>query len=323
MTEVREDAAAEAGDAGGPDAAGEGVAERRGERGALDLWLHAARPHTLPAAAAPVLAGGGLALADDAFAPLPFAAALAGAGLLQIGANVANDYFDGVRGADDEKRGGFVRVTGSSLVAPERVRGWMVATFALAMVPGGYLAWVGGWPVVAVGLAGIVAAVAYTGGPWPYGYRGLGELFVFVFFGLVAVAGTHYVQSLAFSVGALLAGAGVGAHCAAILVVNNLRDRETDARAGKRTLAVRLGVGATRSLYVALLAAAATVPVAGVAALGWSPGALLAWIAVAAAVPAARTVLRDDDPEALDDALTITARTLGLYGLLLGVGVNL
>lgn len=308
----------------GPGGEGpEGGAGGRAEPGALELWLHAARPHTLPAAAAPVLAGGGLALADDAFAPLPFVAALAGAGLLQVGANVANDYFDGVRGADREKRGGFVRVTGSSLVPPERVRRWMAATFALALVPGGYLVWVGGWPVLAIGLAGIAAAIAYTGGPWPYGYHGLGELFTFVFFGLVAVAGTHYVQSLRLSAGALLAGAGVGAHCTAILVVNNLRDRETDARAGKRTLAVRLGAEGTRSLYVQLLVLSALVPLVGATALGWSPGAMAAWAATAAAAPSARSVLREEDPAALDAALTATAGTLGLYGLLLGIGVNL
>lgn len=294
-----------------------------GRPGRLELWVHAARPHTLPASAAPALAGGGLALSEGVFAPLPFAAALAGAGLLQIGANVANDYFDGVRGTDREKRSGFVRVTGSGLVPPGRVRRWMLGVFALSLVPGAYLVWVGGWPILAVGLAGILAAIAYTGGPWPYGYHGMGELFTFVFFGLVAVAGTHYVQSLRWSPAALLAGAGVGAHCTAILVVNNLRDLDTDARAGKRTLAVRTGRGATRALYAGLLAAAAAVPVVGIAAAGWSPGALLAWIAVGAALPALRTVLGDPDPEALDDALATTARTLALYGLLLGVGVNL
>lgn len=294
-----------------------------GPGGRLELWIHAARPHTLPASAAPVLAGGGLALADGAFAPLPFAAALAGAGLLQVGANVANDYFDGIRGTDRDKRSGFVRVTGSGRVPPERVRRWMLGVFALALLPGAYLVYVGGWPILVVGLAGILAAVAYTGGPWPYGYHGLGELFTFVFFGLVAVAGTHYVQSLRWSPGALLAGAGVGAHCTAILVVNNLRDLETDARSGKRTLAVILGRAGTRAVYAALLAVAALVPAVGVAAAGWSPGALLAWAAPAAALPALGAVLRDPEPRALDEALTRTARTLALYGLLLGVGVNL
>ncbi len=294
-----------------------------GRPGRLELWAHAARPHTLPASAAPVLAGGGLALSEGVFAPLPFAAALAGAGLLQIGANVANDYFDGVRGTDRQKRSGFVRVTGSGLVPPERVRRWMLGVFALSLVPGAYLVWVGGWPILAVGLAGILAALAYTGGPWPYGYHALGELFTFVFFGLVAVAGTHYVQSLRWSAAALLAGAGVGAHCTAILVVNNLRDLDTDARAGKRTLAVVLGPEGTRSLYVQLLVMAALVPLVGAAALGWSPGALAAWAATAAVVPAARTVLGGGSPGELDSALETTARTLLLYGLLLGVGVNL
>lgn len=295
----------------------------RREPGLVRLWVHAARPHTLPASAAPVLAGGGLAVADGVFEPLPFAAALAGAGLLQVGANVANDYFDGMRGTDREKRSGFVRVTASGLVPPDRVRRWMLGVFALALLPGAYLVWVGGWPVLAIGLAGIVAALAYTGGPWPYGYHGLGEPFTFVFFGLVAVAGTHYVQSLRWSPAALLAGVGVGAHCTAILVVNNLRDRVTDARSGKRTLAVVLGRRRTRAAYAGLLAVAALVPPAGVLAAGWSPGALVAWIALATALPALRAVMRDRDPRALDGALTTTARTLALYGLLLGVGVNL
>lgn len=299
-----------------------GTPEEEGP-GTLELWTHAARPHTLPAAAAPVLAGGGLALADGSFATLPFLAALAGAALLQVGANVANDYFDGVRGTDESKESGFVRVTGSGLVEPARVRRWMLAVFGLALAPGAYLMWVGGWPIAAVGVAAALAALAYTGGPWPYGYHGLGELSTFLFFGPVAVAGTHYVQSLRLDAAALVAGAGVGAHCTAILVVNNLRDRETDARAGKRTLAVLMGDPAARGSYVALLAAAGLVPLAGLAAGLWGAGALLAWIGVAAVVPAMITVLRSDRAEALDQALESTAQTLALYGLALGVGVNL
>lgn len=305
---------------GSPDGAGP-----PGERdpGTLELWAHAARPHTLPAAAAPVLAGGGLALADGDFALLPFLAALAGAGLLQVGANVANDYFDGVRGTDEAKESGFVRVTGSGLVEPGRVRRWMLAVFGLALLPGAYLVWVGGWPVAAVGVAAAAAAVAYTGGPWPYGYHGLGEIAVFVFFGPVAVAGTHYVQSLRLAPDALLAGAGVGAHCTAILVVNNLRDLATDARAGKDTLAVLAGRRATRGTYLGLLAAAGAVPLVGLAAGLWGAGGLLAWIATAAVVPALIVVLREEEPGALDEALKATAQTLALYGLALGVGVNL
>jgi 1,4-dihydroxy-2-naphthoate octaprenyltransferase len=283
-----------------------------------------ARLHTLPAALAPVAAGAGLARAEGAFSLPATLAALAAAALIQVGTNFANDYFDHAHGADtDDRKGGFVRVTQAGLVPPWRVRRWMAGAFAAACLPGAYLVWVGGGPILAVGLASIAAGVAYTGGPWPLGYHGLGELFVFVFFGLVAVSGTHYVNALRFEPGTLLAGAGVGGLTAAILVVNNLRDRETDARAGKRTLAVRLGVRGTRAEYAGLLLVAAAAPAAGVAALGWSPWTLSASAAVAAAVPAARTVISERRPEALDGALVGTARAVALYGVLLGVGAVL
>ena len=293
------------------DAGPPGGGRSDGGPGLLRVWVLGARLHTLPAAAAPVLAGAGLARGDGAFAPLPSLAALASALLIQVGTNFANDYFDWVRGADtDDRRGGFTRVTQSGLASPRRVRRWMAGAFAAACVPGAYLVWVGGWPILLVGLASIAAGVAYTGGPWPLAYHGLGEPFVVLFFGFVAVSGTHYVNALRFDAGTLAAGAGVGAMCAAILVVNNLRDRETDARAGKRTLAVRLGVGGSRAEYAALLA-------------GWSPWTLLAWAGVAAAGPALATVMRSRRPEGLDRALISTGRALALYGLLLGVGAVL
>lgn len=299
---------------------------RRGETEAspLEAWVTGARLHTLPAALAPVVAGAGLARAEGALSVPATLAALAAAALIQVGTNFANDYFDHAHGADtDDRKGGFVRVTQAGLVPPGRVRRWMAGAFAAACLPGAYLVWVGGGPILAVGLASIAAGVAYTGGPWPLGYHGLGEVFVFVFFGLVAVSGTHYVNALRFEPGTLLAGAGVGGLTAAILVVNNLRDRETDARAGKRTLAVRLGVRGTRAEYALLLLVAAAAPATGVAALGWSPWTLSASAAVAAALPAARTVLSDRRPEALDGALVGTARAVALYGVLLGVGAVL
>ncbi len=289
----------------------------------LRVWWIGARPHTLPAAAAPVVAGGGLAAADGAFAPLPFLAALAGALAIQVGTNFANDYFDWAKGADTDDRRGFTRVTQAGLAPPERVRRWMVGAFGAAFVPGAYLVAVGGWPIAVLGLAAVAAGIAYTAGPFPLGYHGLGEPFVFVFFGLAAVAGTHYVQALRFAPDTLIAGAGAGALSSAVLVVNNLRDRETDARAGKRTLAVRLGVRASRVEYAGLLLLAAAAPAAGTGWAGWSPGALLATAATGAALPALRTVLGTREPAALDRALTGTGRALALYGLLLAVGVNL
>lgn len=258
------------------------------------------------------------------FRLLPLLAALAGALLLQIGANLANDYFDYRHGADTAERRGYPRVTQSGLASPQRVRRWMVAAFAAALLPGGYLVWIGSWPILAIGLAAMGAAVAYTGGPWPYGYHGLGDLFVFLFFGPVAVAGTYYVLTGAWSLSALWAGAGVGAMATAILVVNNLRDIETDARAGKRTLAVRLGRAGTRGEYVVMVALAAVVPPVGVTILDWPAGVL---IALGGLVPVAgplRHILGgaagQEAAPRLDPALAATARALGLYGLLLGTG---
>lgn len=291
--------------------------------GALRAWLVGARPHTLPAAAAPVLVGGGYAASEGAFSLLPFLAAMAGAFCLQIGANFANDYFDWVQGADHEGRRGFLRVTQAGLVPPDRVRRWTIGAFGASVLPGLYLVLHAGWPILAVGLASIAAAVAYTGGPFPLGYHGLGELFVFLFFGLVAVSGTHYVQALRFETGTLWAAAGVGALAAAILVVNNLRDIPSDRSAGKRTLAVLLGASATRVEYAGLLALTLLVPPVGVAWLGWSPWVVAACgVAVVLARPL-RIVLRTREPDELNAALSATGRALGLYGLLFGVGLSL
>lgn len=298
--------------------------ETGGRVPALRAWIHGARPHTLPAAVAPVLVGGGLALAEGAFRAAPFGAALVAAVLLQVGTNLANDYFDYRRGTDtDDRPGGFVRITQAGLVPPDRVRRWFLGAFLLSLVPGAYLVWVGGWPILVIGLLSIAAGITYTGGPRPFGYVGLGDLATFLFFGLVAVAGTHYVQSLRFEPWTLLAGAGVGALTTAILVINNLRDRETDARAGKRTLAVLLGERGSRAEYVTLLGAAALVPVLGVWVAGWSPWAVLGSAAVLRAIPAGRTVLSRARPAALDRALVGTGRTLALYGFLFAAGLSL
>jgi 1,4-dihydroxy-2-naphthoate octaprenyltransferase len=291
--------------------------------GRAQAWVLAARPKTLLAAAAPVLVGTGLAQAHGRFAPLPALAALVGAVLIQIGTNLANDYYDWVRGGDTAERVGPVRVTQAGILPPEVVRRGMVVTLALAFLVGVYLIAVGGWPIAVVGVLSLVCAVAYTGGPFPLAYHGLGDVFVFVFFGLVAVGGTYWVQALALPADVILAGAAIGALDTAILVVNNLRDIETDARAGKRTLAVRLGRTGTRAEYCALLAMAAAAPVVGVLAYEWSPVALLSLAALVLAVPPLRRVLTAADPGDLIPALGQTARFTGLYALLLAVGVSL
>jgi len=300
-------------------AGGTGAGGRAPDR--VDAWLLAIRPRTLPAAMSPVLAGTGLAVAHDLFRPGPALGALLGALLIQIGTNLANDYYDWEKGGDAEERLGPVRVTQAGLLPPEEVKRGIWLTLGAAFLVGIYLVWVGGWPIVAIGLASLVCAVAYTGGPFPLAYNYLGDLFVFLFFGLVAVSGTYYVQALAWSPEALLAGVGVGAMTTAILVVNNLRDREPDARAGKRTLATLLGVRGSRTQYIVLLFVAWHVPPVGSALFGWGPWTFLAIGAVMTALGSLRRVVAFQDPRELNPALGGTARVAGLYGALLAVGL--
>jgi 1,4-dihydroxy-2-naphthoate octaprenyltransferase len=224
-------------------------------------WLLAARPATLPAAIVPVLVGTAAAFHEErALRVGPFLGALLASILIQIGTNLANDYFDFRKGADTSARLGPVRVTQAGLVAPATVLRATLLTFGLAAVVGAYLVYEGGWPILLIGLLSILSGMAYTGGPYPLGYHGLGDVFVFVFFGLVAVTGSAYLQSGRIDAVALFTSVPVGMLVTAILVVNNLRDVETDRAAGKRTLAVRLGQGATRFQYAALVLGAYLVP---------------------------------------------------------------
>ena len=292
----------------------------------LQAWILASRPRTLTAAAAPVILASGLALGRDAFRLPPALAALVGALLIQIGTNLANDYYDHVRGGDTEDRVGPLRVTQAGLIPPGTVRNATFLVLGVAFLVGLYLVWVGGWPVVVIGVASLVCAVAYTGGPYPLAYHGLGDLFVFVFFGLVAVGGTYWVQALTLPPQVLLAGAGMGAFNTAILVVNNLRDLETDALAGKRTLAVRLGPTGTKVELFLLVVAALLVPVAGILLYGWPAWSLLSLAGLLPLSRVAGTVLAfgpEDHPGVLIPPLGATARAAGLYGLLLGAGLAL
>lgn len=290
----------------------------------LRAWVLASRPRTLTAAAAPVLLGTGLAAARDAHRPGPALAALLGALLIQVGTNLANDYYDHVRGGDTPDRIGPLRVTQAGLIPPGTVRNGAFGVLGAALVVGIYLAWVGGWPIVVVGLLSLACAVAYTGGPFPLAYHGLGDVFVFVFFGLVAVGGTYWVQAPGLPPDVILAGAGMGALSTAILVVNNLRDLETDRRAGKRTLAVRLGRPWTKAEFVALLVAGFAVPPVGFATFGWpllTLGSLLAGVPLLKAVPVVMASSASTDPGALIPPLGSTAQAAGLYGLLLGAAL--
>ena len=287
----------------------------------VSVWIQAARPKTLTAAAAPVFVGAGLAEAHETFALLPVVAALTGAILIQIGTNLANDYYDFVRAADTANRVGPVRVTQAGLIPAEHVWWAMVAALAAAASVGIYLAVVGGWPIVWIGLASLLCAVAYTGGPYPLAYHGLGDPFVFVFFGLIAVGGTYWVQALVVPGDVLVAGVGMGALSTAILVANNIRDIETDASSGKRTLAVRLGRNNSRIQYAILMAVGFTVPVLGVGVYQWPRAALAALAAGAASVPPVTLIMTKDDPRELIPALAGTARVVGLYGVLLAAGL--
>jgi 1,4-dihydroxy-2-naphthoate polyprenyltransferase len=291
----------------------------------MRIWLMAARPRTLPAAIAPVLVG--TAAAIERAGELPragaFIAALIGSVFIQIGTNLANDYSDAKRGADTVDRLGPVRVTASGLVAPRSV---LVATwiaFGVAVAAGIYLATVAGWVIIAVGVASIAAGVLYTGGPWPYGYAGLGEVFVFLFFGLVAVNGSYYVQLEELEWLPFGLSVSIGCLATAILVVNNVRDIDTDRRAGKRTLAVRLGRDATRNLYRALIVGAyLALPITLIATDGPAWAALGA-ISAPLVIPAARPVLTRVDGPSLNQALAKTGALLAAFSLALSVGLLL
>lgn len=295
----------------------------------------AARPHTLPAAAAPVVVGTGLAVHEGLFAPLPALAALVGAALIQIGTNFANDYYDAVKGVDTDDREGFTRVTQSGLIPPAQVKRAMYATFALAILVGVYLVWVGGVPILAIGLASVVSGIAYAGGPYPLGSHGLGDLFVFVFFGVVAVMGTFYVQAASVlaapfptaipagtvTLAAFVASLPVAAVSTNIMVVNNVRDLETDREAGKTTLAVLLGYRASRAEFVGMLALAYATPFWFWLARGYSPAVLLPLVTIPYALPLTRTVLTDASGEALNPALERTGKLLAGYAVLFALGL--
>lgn len=237
------------------------------------LWWLAARPKTLPAAAAPVVLGAALAFFNGAFQLLPGLATLLASLLLQIGANLANDVFDYYRGADAGERLGPVRVTTAGLASPRQVLLAMWIVFGCAGALGIYLLSISGWLVLLVGLFAIAAAIGYTGGPMPYGYLGMGDLFVFLFFGPIAVGGSYYVMAKSITFQAFWASIPIGLLTVAILVVNNLRDIDTDRKANKYTLAVRLGAAATRRQYLACVAAAYTLVV-----LMWLAGMAPVWV---------------------------------------------
>jgi len=285
--------------------------------------LMAARPRTLPAAVAPVLVGTALAATEGTFKWLTFVAAMLGALFIQVGTNLSNDYSDARRGADTEDRLGPVRVTAGGLVPPRQVLVATYLAFGLAVLAGAYLIATAGWELLLVGAASIAAGVLYTGGPRPYGYEGLGEVFVFLFFGVVAVTGSYFAQVEKLSWEAFVLAVPVGLLASAILVVNNVRDLETDRRAGKRTLAVRLGRSRARGLYAAMVYLAFVC-----APLPWllgaddlSPWLLLPWAALPLAVPVVRIVRNRSDGPSLNGALARTGLLQLAFCGLLSAGI--
>ncbi len=296
------------------------MSELASKPSALGAWLLATRPKTLVAGVVPVSVGSALAFRAGGFHWLPALAALVGALLIQVGTNLANDYYDFRRGADTSARLGPARATQQGWLAPKSVLGGALACFGLAMLVGLYLVAVAGAPILVVGLVSIAAGYAYTGGPFPLAYHGLGDVFVLVFFGFVAVGGTYFVQVGSLTPTVLFAAVPVGLLGVALLAVNNTRDAGTDAAAGKRTLVVRWGVGFGRAEYLACLALSVLVPVILVVTQRASGWALLALIALPLAIAPARRLLTQSGPT-LNQALAETARLQLVYGFLYAVGL--
>ena len=283
-------------------------------------WILASRPKTLPAAAAPVIIGSAAAFAEGCFRLLPALAALFGSLLLQIGANYANDVFDFQKGTDSRERLGPLRVTQAGLLSPQAVKTGMWLTFGAAAICGIYMTLVSGWLIVLIGVLAIAAAVAYSGGPFPYGYKGLGEVFVFLFFGIAAVSGTYYAQAGRVSLLAFLSGIPVGLLIVAILVVNNLRDVESDRAGDKNTLAVRFGAAWAQQEYIAVLALAYLM----VFLLGLSNIApawiVLSWLSLPIIFPLTQTVLHERG-RTLNRTLAGTGTLTLVFSLLYAAGL--
>lgn len=306
------------------------------EMSRVQAWIMAIRPQSLPAGVSPIIIGVGLAVHDGVFAAGPAFIALIGALFLQIGSNLTNDYYDAIRGADTDDREGFTRVTQSGLLSPQSVRLAMYAVFTLAILSGVYLVVIGGIPILIVGLLSVIAGYTYTGGPYPFGYYGFGDLFVFIFFGIIAVTGTYYVQavSMASTVGtfpisippgtvpitAVLASLPAAALSTSILVVNNIRDLETDRDAGKETLAVKIGYKRSRIEYLALLVLAYLIPV--VFAIRWSspfPAAPLLMVPFAWSLWG--TVKNNKSGDELNPALKHTGQHFLVFSVLFAFGL--
>jgi 1,4-dihydroxy-2-naphthoate octaprenyltransferase len=287
----------------------------------VKIWINSTRPKTLWAAVGPVLIGTTLAFDGGGFHAITFLATLAAAVLIQIGTNLSNDYFDFVKGADTEERTGPIRATQAGLVSPVSMLRASVGVFGLAAIFGFYLISRGGWPIMVVGVLSILSGILYTAGPLPLGYLGLGDLFVLLFFGPVAVGGTYYLQTHSINAIVIIAGLAPGLISTAILAVNNLRDRQTDKAAGKKTLVVRLGRGFGIFEYIACVVATSVIPVV----LCWFTkghyGCLISLIALFFAWKSIHAVYsKGDDATMCNQVLGDTGGFLVLFSILFSVG---
>ncbi|REL24086.1 1,4-dihydroxy-2-naphthoate polyprenyltransferase [Rhodohalobacter sp. SW132] len=283
----------------------------------IELWLSASRPKTLAAAVVPVLTGAAIAWNHQLFRFDTTFVALFCALTIQVGTNFANDYFDFIKGADTDERLGFERATAAGLITPKAMRNATIAAMLIAFFAGLYLVWIGGWVVLLIGLLSLLFGVLYTGGPYPLGYNGLGDLFVFIFFGIVAVTGTYYVNALSWSVTSFWASIPVGALCVNILVVNNLRDIEQDRAANKRTLGVLFGENMLKAEYTAMLVLSyLSLSLMHVLtdASGWI---YLAYLTLFPAYKLNQTIWTNIDKKELNDTLAETARLMMMFGFLL------
>ena len=287
----------------------------------IKIWVEASRPKTLAAAFVPVLVGATLAEKDGLIHWSATFVALFCAFLIQIGTNFANDYFDFKKGADTNERIGFQRATASGLVAPKTMLNATIITMSFAFVCGLYLVWIGGWIVLLIGILSLLFGVLYTGGPYPLGYNGLGDVFVFIFFGVVAVMTTYYVNALAWSEASFWASLAVGALCTNILVVNNLRDVEQDKVSGKKTLGVLFGERTLKAEYTLMILLAYAIPPHFYFRLGYSEWIFLPLILLPIAFSHVKTIWIEADKQQLNPQLEKTAKFMTLYGILFSIGI--
>lgn len=289
----------------------------------LKLWIEASRPKTLAAAFVPVLVGTSLAWHDQQIIWLNSAIALICAFLIQIGTNFANDYFDFVKGSDTDERIGFRRATASGLIPPKQMLTATILTMGMAFVLGLYLVWVTSWIVLIIGILSLIFGILYTGGPYPLGYNGLGDLFVFIFFGQVAVMTTYYINTLEWSEASFWASLAVGALCVNILVINNLRDVEQDAKSGKKTLGVIFGEKVLKWEYMFMILLAYAIPLHFYFRLSYAIWIFLPLLALPWAISLIRKVFTETNKANLNTTLERTAQFMALFGILFTIGIIL